>query len=196
MTTDGQAVVSWARTVLHAADTMRASMEALTGQRRAGVTVAASLTVAEYLLPRWLGELHDRRPEVQPVLKVVNSETVADAVRSGRADVGFIESADLPVGLARKVVGRDQLVVVVAPAHPWARRRTPLTLAELRAARWVLRESGSGTRSTFESALRREPEVAMEATSTAALVGAAVAGVGPGSSRAGRSAQSSSSADW
>lgn len=180
MTTDGEAVVSWARSVLHAADTMRASLDALSGKRRSGVTVAASLTVAEYLLPRWLGELHSRRPDVQPVLKVVNSDTVADAVRSGEADVGFIETAQLPVGLARKVVGRDRLVVVVAPGHPWARRRTPLSLEELRAARWVLRESGSGTRSTFESALRREPEVAMEATSTAALVGAAVAGVGPG----------------
>ncbi len=180
MTTDGEAVVSWARGVLHAADTMRSSMSALTGRRRAGVTVAASLTVAEYLLPRWLGELHQRRPEVQPVLRVVNSDTVADAVRSGEADIGFIESARLPAGLARAGVGHDSLVVVVAPGHAWARRRTPLTLAELRGARWVLRESGSGTRSTFDAALGSDPEVALEATSTAALVGAAAAGVGPG----------------
>lgn len=180
MTTDGQAVVSWARGVLHAADTMRASMGALTGRRSAGVTVAASLTVAEYLLPRWLGELHQRRPEVQPVLKVVNSDTVADAVRAEEADIGFIESARLPAGLARAGVGHDRLVVVVAPGHSWARRRTPLTRAELRGARWVLRESGSGTRSTFDAALGSDPEVALEATSTAALVGAAAAGVGPG----------------
>lgn len=180
MTTDGEAVVSWARGVLHGADTMRASLEALTARRRAGVVVAASLTVAESLVPRWLGELHTRRPEVQPVLRVVNSETVADTVRSGHADIGFIESAALPAGLAHRQVGHDRLVVVVAPQHPWARRRAALSSAELRAARWVLRESGSGTRSTFDAALGQEPEVALEATSTAALVGATAAGVGPG----------------
>lgn len=179
LTTDGEAVVSWARGVLHATDTMRATMTALSAKRRGGLAVASSLTVAEHVLPRWLGELHARRPDVQPVLHVVNSESVATAVRAGRADVGFIETAELPIGLARKTVGHDRLVVAVAQNHRWARRRTPLRLAELREARWVLREPGSGTRSTFEAALQKQPEVVLEGTSTAALVGAAVAGVGP-----------------
>jgi DNA-binding transcriptional LysR family regulator len=179
LTTDGEAVVSWAREVLHAVDTMRASMTALSAQRRAGVAVAASLTVAEHLLPRWLGELHVRRPEVLPVLKVVNSEMVAAAVRSGAVDIGFIESADLPVGLAHRRVGSDRLLVVVSAAHPWSRRRKALEPDELSRAHWVLREAGSGTRSTFERALRQEPQLALEATSTMALVGAALAGVGP-----------------
>jgi DNA-binding transcriptional LysR family regulator len=179
LTTDGHAVVSWARSTLHSVDLMRSSMTAMSAHRRAGVAVAASLTVAEHLLPRWLGELHVRRPDVQPVLHVVNSETVESLVRAGGADLGFIESAQLPTGLARKVVGRDRLVVVVGAHHPWARRRTPLRAEELAAERWVLREPGSGTRSTFESALRREPQLALEATSTTALIGAALAGVGP-----------------
>ena len=179
LTTDGEAMVAWAREVLHQIDTMRSAMRALSAQRQAGVAVAASLTVAEHLLPRWLGELHARRPEIQPVLQVVNSDTVAVAVRSGAADIGFIESAHLPVDLARKTVGRDRLVVAVAASDPWARRRTPLGIDELCAARWVLREPGSGTRNTFEGALRREPKLALEASSTAALVGAALAGVGP-----------------
>lgn len=179
LTTDGEAVISWARGVLHTADTMRSTMTALSAKRRGGLAVAASLTVAEHVLPRWLGELHARRPDVQPVLQVVNSENVASAVRSARADLGFIESAELPVGLARKTVGRDRLVVVVAHGHAWARRRTPLGRTELLAARWVLREPGSGTRSTFEAALRQVPDIVLESSSTAALVGAAVAGVGP-----------------
>lgn len=179
LTLDGHAVVSWARTSLHAVDTMRASMSAMSDHRGAGVAVAASLTVAEHLLPTWLGALHTRRPDVQPVLHVVNSETVSSLVRSGSTDIGFIESALLPVGLARKIVGRDRLVVVVSPDHAWARRRTPLQVSELAQSRWVLREQGSGTRSTFETALRLQPDLALEATSTTSLIGAALAGVGP-----------------
>jgi DNA-binding transcriptional LysR family regulator len=179
LTSDGEAVVAWARTVLHAADTMRAGLAAMSVERDEGVAVAASLTIAEYLVPRWLGELHTRSPKVQPRLVVVNSERVADAVRSGEVDLGFIETALMPTDLARKTVGRDRLVVVVAPTHRWARRRTPLTTAEMADERWVLREQGSGTRSTFETAIRQVPQLAMEGTSAAALIGAAMARVGP-----------------
>lgn len=179
LTTDGQAVVAWAREVLGSVDTMRAAVEALSQTRSANLHIAASLTLAEHLVPRWLGELHVARPATRPVLQVVNSESVADAVRSGAAEIGFVESTSLPAGLASRTVGRDHLLVVVARSHPWARRRAALAQEELAAARWVLRESGSGTRSTFEAALGHEPQVALEATSTTALLGAVMAGVGP-----------------
>ncbi len=179
LTVDGEAVISWAKAVLHGADTMRGSLAALSAERRSGVKIAASLTVAEHVLPQWLGELHVRRPDVYPTLRVVNTEQVLAAVRSGDVDLGFIESTQQPEALARAVVGEDRLVVVVAPDHPWAKRRARLSEDDLVAARWVLRESGSGTRSTFERALGHDVDVALEASSTTALVGAAAAGVGP-----------------
>lgn len=43
----------------------------------------------------------------------------------------------------------------------------------------MLREEGSGTRSTFERALGQRPTVALQAGSTAALLGAVRAGLGP-----------------
>lgn len=172
-------VVTWARSVLHAADTMGASLAALTGERQGMVAVAASFTVAEHILPRWLGELHTLRPAVSPTLAVVNSERVIDHVRTGVADIGFIESVGAPAGLEHMVVGRDRLTVVVAPDHQWARRSSAISVEELERARWVLRESGSGTRSTFETVLGCKPSIALEGTSTTALIGAAIAGVGP-----------------
>ena len=179
LTTDGLAVASWSREVLHAADTMRAGLDALSVERSSEISVAASLTVAEFILPRWLDELHTRQPTLQPRLHVVNSDRVAELVREGAADVGFIETATRPVDLARRVIGSDRLIVVVRPDHPWALRNTPVDNVTLAGAHWALRESGSGTRSTFEWALRREPLVAIEASSTTALIGAALAGIGP-----------------
>jgi len=179
LTTDGLAIVSWARTVLHEVDLMRAALTALSDERHAELEVAASLTIAEFILPRWLGELRSRSVVVRPRLHVVNSEKVAELVRSRTVDVGFIESAAVPRDLAHRLVGSDQLAVVVEPRHPWARRSTPVPHEALRNEAWVLRETGSGTRSTFERALRFEPQLAMEADSTTALIGAARAGVGP-----------------
>ncbi|WP_338538272.1 LysR family transcriptional regulator [Janibacter terrae] len=178
LTTDGRAVVAWARQVLHEVDTMRAGLASLTGSRRGEVLVAASLTVAEHVLPRWLGELRERM-EVHPQLHVVNSDRVVDMVRTRLADIGFIETTDRASGLDHRVVGTDRLVVVVHPDHPWARRRTPLRPEVLARAEWVLREEGSGSRSTFERALGVTPTIALQAGSTAALLGAVRADLGP-----------------
>lgn len=179
LTTDGHAVVAWARPVLHHLDTMRESLAAMSTERGGEVAIAASLTVAEFLLPRWIAELRARRPDVQPRLQVVNSARVAELVRSGAVDIGFIETATRPTDLQTRTIGHDRLVVVVAPGDPWARRRTPIDADALADRAWVMREPGSGTRSTFETAVRREVAVALEASSTTALVGAALAGIGP-----------------
>lgn len=178
ITTDGRAVIAWARQVLREADTMRAGLASLTGSRRGEVRIAASLTIAEHILPRWLGALREQM-EVHPQLHVVNSDRVADMVRSQLADIGFIETAARAPGLDHRVVGTDRLVVVVHPDHEWARRRTPLRPEVLARAEWVLREEGSGTRSTFERALGEVPTIALQAGSTAALLGAVRAGLGP-----------------
>lgn len=179
LTVDGEAVVTWARRVLHEVDLMRAGLGALTSERRASLSIAASLTIAEFLLPRWIGELRATAPELQPHLRVVNSDQVAELVRDGAVDVGFIETARLPEDLSVTNLGTDSMVLVVHPDHPWARRSTPLTHSMLAAAEYVLREEGSGTLSTFQRALRLKPRVALEAGSTAALLGAVLAGVGP-----------------
>lgn len=179
LTNDGLAIVSWARSVLHEADLMRTALASLSHERHAELEVAASLTIAEFILPRWLGELRSRSTLVRPKLHVVNSERVAELVRTRTVDLGFIESAGVPRNLGHTVVGSDQLAVVVEPGHPWARRSTPVPRTDLLKEAWVLREVGSGTRSTFEGALRSEPQVALEADSTTAMLGAARAGVGP-----------------
>ena len=72
---------------------------------------------------------------------------------------------------------------MVPAGHPWARRRRPLTAAELAATPLVVREPGSGTRETVEAALRRAGAAAvkplLELGSASAVRNAVIAGAGP-----------------
>lgn len=179
LTEEGRAVTSWARRVLDEIDVMRASMISL-ASRTDELKVAASLTIAEFLLPRWIGELRTIGFDVHPQLRVVNSVTVAELVGAREVDLGFIESTETPADLRTQVIGRDRVTLVVPPQHPWARRTTAVPLAELTRADYVLRERGSGTRRTFETGLGTTPSVSMEATSTTALIGGVHAGLGVG----------------
>jgi len=184
LTRDGKLVAEWAQAAIDAAAALDAGVTSLQTRSDAVLRVAASMTVAEYLLPGWLTVLRARNPETAVALTAGNSAEVAAAVLGGRADLGFVEGPDLPPGLASRQVGADRLTVVVPAGHRWERRRSGITAAELAATPMVAREPGSGTRRYLEEALRartdldRVPPVA-ELSSTTAIKSAVVAGIGP-----------------
>ena len=186
LTPAGAVIVDWARTVLAAAEDMLVGIEALRHEGMRPLSVGASMTIAEYLLPAWLAELKARQPDTRVALDVVNSAAVIEGVRTGDYRVGFIESSEPPKDLHREQVGSDSLVVVVPPSHPWATRAEPLTAMELAATPLVLREPGSGTRTALETTLHTttgpEPSVpaTLSLTSNAAVSTAVRAGAGPG----------------
>jgi DNA-binding transcriptional LysR family regulator len=184
LTQHGELVAGWAQAAVDAAAALEAGITSLHERAGAMLRVAASMTVAEYLLPGWLTVLRGRHPATAVALTAGNSAEVASAVLDGTADIGFVEGPDLPPGLASRQVGQDTLTVVVPPAHPWARRRSGITAAELAATPLVAREPASGTRRSLEAALtpqaglRRVPPVA-ELSSTTAIKSAVAAGIGP-----------------
>lgn len=182
-TAAGALIAEWARDVVDAATRLDAGIDTLRVQRDSRLRVAASQTVAEYLFPKWLVGLRARMPETSIALISGNSAEVAKAVLEGRAGIGFVESPLLPPGLESQVVARDRLVVVVGAGHPWV-RRAEIDVRELAGTALIYRESGSGTRNSFERVMRRqlpgwEPDVALELSSTTAIKTAVAAGIGP-----------------
>jgi len=181
LTAQGTVIVHWARQVLAEAEQLLDAAAALQVEREAHLTVAASMTVAEYLLPAWLGTLRKVNPEVRIQLLVCNSLQVLEHITDGSCDIGFVEGPSVPDGLNKATVARDRLVVVVHPSHPWARRRRVLTMAELAATPLLEREPGSGTRRTVDLALAEFARAAplLELGSGAAIRTSALNGVGP-----------------
>lgn len=182
LTPDGAMVAEWAREVVAAASRLDEGVEALRSGHGGRVRIAASLTVAEYLVPGWLADLRARRPQSVVSLRVINSTEVARLVQAGEVGVGFVEGPTVPADLEHEVVARDRLVAVVAPDHPWARHSGPVDHEELARTPLVQRERGSGTRETAEQALTGGVgvvEPAVELSSTTAIKAAVRAGAGP-----------------
>jgi DNA-binding transcriptional LysR family regulator len=181
LTDAGRVVLGLAVPVLEASRRLEAGVAALR-EPVGSLVVAASQTIAELLLPGWLLAHRDTAPDVSVRLIAGNSATVTEMVRSGAADLGFTETpAEMP-DLSSLVVTEDELVVVVAPHHRWA--RTPsITADDLAATPLLLREEGSGTRATVEawavgSGLRLSSPAAV--LQTTGIIGAnARAGIAP-----------------
>ncbi|MEU2715305.1 LysR family transcriptional regulator [Streptomyces sp. NPDC007205] len=179
LTDAGALVTDWARRVVEAAAAFDAGARALRDQRDSRLRVAASMTIAEYLLPGWLLALHAQRPDTAVSLLAGNSAKVAELLLSGEADLGFVEGLTVPTGLDSTVIAHDRLIVVTAPGHTWARRRRPLTAEELAATPLILRERGSGTRQVLDAALGGLARPLIELSSTTAVKASAVSGAGP-----------------
>lgn len=147
----GEAFLPEARAVLDRAEAAERALDDLAGLRRGRLAIAASQTVASYWIAPRMARFAQAHPSVALQLLAGNTSQGAEAVLAGTADLAFVEGqVDIPE-LARTPVDADTLGLYVAPTHPLAGRA--VGLSEVRAATWVLREPGSGTRAHFERAL-------------------------------------------
>jgi DNA-binding transcriptional LysR family regulator len=175
-TAAGRALYPEARAALAALDRARRSVS--DADRTSALQVAASHTVAGYLLPGWLAGFRAERGTLRIAVEVVNSPGVLVAVREGRAELGFVEGIDPLDGLESQMLLTDELECVVRPGHRFARRRV-IRPAELLDEPWIAREAASGTRAVAERALRERGIVlvpALEAASTEGLKRAVLGG--------------------
>ncbi|MDI9240172.1 LysR substrate-binding domain-containing protein [Lysobacter sp. LF1] len=147
----------------------------LTGELHIG----ASNTVGNYLVGDLLGTFVVAHPQVALKLRVDNTAEIVAAVLDHRLDVGCIEGAALHSDLEVIRWRDDTLCVCAPPGHPLAKRRR-LTPDDFAGARWILRESGSATRSQAERALASLPrgETVLELDQSESIKQAVIAGLG------------------
>ena len=143
-----------ARAVLARAVAAETVLDDITGLKRGSLRLAASQTVGNYWLPPLMHRYRASYPGIALALTIGNTETVADTVREGVADLGFVEGPVDDQALSVTPVAEDEMVLVVSPALSRPNGRA-LSKADLKAMRWVFRESGSATRALFEKAMAK-----------------------------------------
>ena len=163
---------------------MENSVRDLTGEISGALTIGASTTIAEYMLPALLGEFKNRYPDINLRLKVSNSEGIVSMVEHNVIDLGVVESQVSNKNLIVEVCHDDQLVVVAAPDHELVKRGAKVKAAEIVKYPFVSREEGSGTREVIMQYLidknvnPGEMNFCLELGSPEAIKGAVEAGMG------------------
>jgi DNA-binding transcriptional LysR family regulator len=175
------------RTLRPAAEALRAQareLEAqLANQSSVGtLRLGATLSIGDYLAPALMAQFLREQAEARVTLFVANTAEIARKLRNFELDVGMVEGELLEPELSVTRWRADELVVFCAPGHPFAKKRR-LSDDDLCAARWIVREPGSGTRQAFERAMHGilpELDIALELQHTQAILSAVQAGVGVG----------------
>ena len=183
LTDAGQRVYQYADRIFELYTEMENAVREMTGEISGSLTIGASTTIAEYMLPALLGDFRAQYPDVSIHLKVSNTEGIVSMVENNTIDLGVVEA---PVSNRNLVVDRcrmDQLVAIVPPRHPAATKKV-IKLSELLEYPFICREEGSGTREVINEFMGRSDSctvglnVAMELGSPEAVKGAVEAGMG------------------
>ncbi len=117
-----------------------------------GLRVGATLTIGNYLAAGLMAQYMRHHSGAQVQLHVANTASISEQVRNFELDIGLIEGELQNPELKVTPWLEDELVVFCSPTHPLAGRKK-LNDKDLLAAHWILRESGSGTRQTFDRAM-------------------------------------------
>ncbi|WP_444926364.1 LysR family transcriptional regulator [Microbulbifer sp. TRSA002] len=142
--------------------------------------IGATLTIGNYLAASVMARYMEEQPGTQVQLEVANTAAIAERVLNFELDLGLIEGEINHPDLEIIPWRHDELVVFCAPNHPLAKRKR-LTDKDLLRATWLTRESGSGTRQTFERAmagLLPQLHILLELQHTEAIKRAVEAGLG------------------
>ncbi len=109
------------------------------------IRVGASTTIVDYLMPTIICSYMSAYPDVKITLKEGNTKEIAEMIKEGSIDIGFVEGFVSGSEIIKEKIGVDELVIVTAQKS----LSRPSNIEELASKRWILREEGSGTREVF-----------------------------------------------
>jgi len=162
---------------------MENAVREMTGEISGALTIGASTTIAEYMLPSLLGDFKDKYPDVNIHLKVSNSDGIVSMVENNTIDLGVVEAPVNNKNLLVEPCRTDQLVAIAPPNHALAGRKS-VKLEDLLDFPFICREEGSGTREVISDYVTKVDttgdglKISMELGSPEAVKGAVEAGMG------------------
>lgn len=174
LTPAGEALLTTAQDVLRG---FQEAEETLGQGRPLTLRVGANVSFGEAGLAQVLGRFRQEHPQVRLRALVANSDKIQSLLAENQLDVGIVDGLGVSERLRAQPLYQEDLVLAAAPG----RFPAPATVEELAALPLLLREPGSGLRSSVDRVFSQQglaPQPLLESTSTAALAQAAKAGLG------------------
>ncbi|MEM8844318.1 MAG: selenium metabolism-associated LysR family transcriptional regulator [Pseudomonadota bacterium] len=183
LTEAGRKAYEYAEEIFSLYAEMENTVKELTGDVSGALTMGASTTIAEYMLPALLRGFTMEFPDINLKLNVSNTEGIVSMIENSMIDLGVVEGPVANKNLLVEVCRVDQLVVVVPPDNELSARES-ISMEEVMEHPFICREEGSGTREVIMDHMvklgldRNNLNVSLELGSPESIKGAVEAGMG------------------
>jgi DNA-binding transcriptional LysR family regulator len=152
LTPSGEMLYKYAKEILNLYAAAEKNIGEIIGFVKGSISVGASSTIGNYLLPGVIAAFRKTHPKIKIHLLVGNTKRVVEFLNAGNIDIGLVEG---DVARQKMVVDKlvtDELALIVPPAHPLAKKRN-VSIFEITKEPFIFREEGSGTRQVIEKYL-------------------------------------------
>jgi len=148
LTEAGEHLTRYAQRILDALRDADAAISALKGLRGGRIRVGA-VSTAKYFAPALIARFQQRHPGVRVALSVNNREVIVRELERNEIDLAIMGTPPQRIETKSVPFADHPLVVIAPPSHPLARARR-IPLETLAVEHFLVREQGSGTRSSME----------------------------------------------
>ncbi|HTR45563.1 MAG TPA: selenium metabolism-associated LysR family transcriptional regulator [Thermodesulfovibrionales bacterium] len=183
LTPAGEILYRYAKEILSLYAAAAKDIGELTGLVKGSISVGASTTIGNHVLPSVIADFKKTHPKIKVHLLVGNTKRIIELLNSGNVDVGLAEGDVTKQKLIVERLIQDELAVIVSSLHPWAKKKE-VSIFDVAKEPFILREEGSGTRQIIEKYLSKhgisthDMKVSMVLGSTQAIKEAVECGVG------------------
>jgi DNA-binding transcriptional LysR family regulator len=179
LTAAGHEVARYSRAIMQLLREADESLNALKGTGGGELHIAV-VSTAKYFAPKLLAEFRRVNPQVKVRLSVSNREAVVHDLAENRIDLALMGQPPRGIDTIAVAYARHPLAIIAAPDHPLARKRR-VELKQLAGDTFIIRERGSGTRTSTERVFAERgfhPAETMEMSSNETIKQAVMAGMG------------------
>lgn len=180
LTEAGRHLYRYANNVLNLVCEAEKSLKEMCNLEIGTLSVGASTTIGNYLLPSWLSLFMKSHPGLDVSLQVGCTDEIVDKLCQGLFDLAFVGgSPDMP-GVCIDPILEDEILLVASSNHPLSARPS-VSPSDLAKEVFILRETCSATRQTGESILAQyniKPSKTVSLGDTEAVKRAVINGYG------------------
>lgn len=183
LTPAGEVLYRYAKEILSLYAAATKNIGDLTGLVKGSISIGASTTIGNHLLTPVLADFRKTHPKIKINLFVGNTKRIVEMLNAGNIDISLVEGDIAKQKLSVEKLIVDELVVIVSPQHPWAKKRE-VSIFDITKEPFISREEGSGTRQIIEKYLHQhgisagDMRISMMLGSTEAIKEAVEGGMG------------------
>lgn len=183
LTPAGEILYKYAKDILGLYAELDKEIGKITGLIKGSITIGASTTIGNYMLPAIIADFKRTHPKIRINLHIKNTKRVVELLTSGTLDMGLVEGEVAKNKVKSDPLVADELILIVPPLHPWVKRKV-VSILELTKEPFIIREEGSGTRQVIEKYLTShgistgDMKIALVAGGTASIKEAVENGMG------------------
>lgn len=144
ITESGYTLYKRAKEIINLLDVTFMDVKTLSTSIKGTIKIGASLTIGEYILPKFLAHFSNKYPDVDIEVKIENTSFIASELKKMKLDIGLIEGSVSSALFKQEYFLEDEMVLV-APFNSDL-KDIDLKLDNIQNRRWIAREEGSGTR--------------------------------------------------